>query len=436
MNKRSFSIPLLAASALVASGILVTASSSSSKPPESPVDKYQKTWEHRALTIQRNLGKRALLSQSSFVSTHNSYNSSVYTTAASYWDPNHKHSIQDQLRMDVRKLELDIHWYFSMEGWPWNWGNRPLLCHGQNNHTGCSTYDRHLSKGLGEINDWIRRSENRNEVVLLYLETHLDGNYGQALSEIKRHFGDLIYRPRGSCEGIPMNITKQDILNANKQILLITSGCSGHEWSQWVFSGIADKRGFPESNASGFRSYPDCGSGKFSRADYDRYLIRFYEDRTNLTDWFGGGSGKITTSNIGEMMKCGVGSAGMDQLAPTDGRLYNAVWSFDVNEPNDWGGNEDCAEQWGNGRWNDANCETRFRFACKNAGGQWFVTAAAGRWVEGPAVCSRETGGSYQFAVPRDGYDNQKLLEEKQRRGASRVWLRYSDRSREGNWTE
>jgi len=431
---KQYIVQIASLTLILLAGIMLTAGGSG-PPPESPVDKYQRSWEHRALGIQRTLDLRAPLSRAVFLSTHNSYNSSEYTTAASYWDPNHNHTIYDQLRLDVRQLELDIHWYFSMQGWPWNWGKKPLLCHGQNNHVGCSTYDRHLKEGIKEINNWIRRSENRNEVIMLYLEEHLDGHYSEALNVIKAYLGDLIYRPVGSCQGIPMNISKADILNSGKQILLITNGCSGNEWSRWVFSGIADRRGYPESNAENFRSYPDCGSARFSRDDYNNYMIRFYEDRTNLTAWFGGGSGKIYSGTMAQMMQCGVGLASMDKLTPTDGRLQAAVWSWHPGEPNNWGGNEDCAQQWGNGRWNDANCNNSYRFACRNGAGNWYVTNASGPWRLGDHYCSTETNGQYRFAVPVNGHENRLLHDLKRARGASSVWLGVSDQAREGAWT-
>lgn len=39
---------------------------------------------------------------------------------------------------------------------------------------------------------------------------------------------------------------------------------------------------------------------------YANTVVRLYEDRTNLTAWFGGGSAKTATANMPEMLKCGV----------------------------------------------------------------------------------------------------------------------------------
>jgi len=406
--------------------------SSSSKPkPESPVDIYQRSWEKKSLTQQRSLEANLPLKDSTFLHSHNTYNSAAYTTAFAYIDPNHDFSINDQLRMDIRAIEFDVHWYFSMDGWPWEWGMRPLLCHGQDNHLGCSSYDRHLSKGIDELNGFIRA--NRSEVVILYIEDHLSGHHQDALNVIKSRLGDLIYRPSSNCQDAPVNITRQQVLNAGKNIILWSGGCGTGEWQSWVY---LKNNVVPEENVSKFTSYPDCGSQYINADAYANKMVRFYEDRTNLTAWFGGGSGKTTTANMPEMIKCGVNLPGMDKISPNDGRLASAVFSWAPGEPNNYGNNEDCAMQYSSGRWNDANCANRYRFACRNSAGQWRISNASGTFADGAAVCSNETGGAYQFAVPKNGNQNQKLVDAKRAAGVNDVWIRYSDISTEGVWRE
>lgn len=46
-----------------------------SKPPESAVDRYQRSWEHKALKIQEQLQRHNPLRLATFIHTHNSYNS-------------------------------------------------------------------------------------------------------------------------------------------------------------------------------------------------------------------------------------------------------------------------------------------------------------------------------------------------------------------------
>ena len=394
-----------------------------SKPPETPVDKYQRSWEHKALKSQRNLDLNVPMKDALFVYTHNTYNSKAYRTAVRYLDPNHTYSIKDQLRMDVRAIELDVHYYFSMKGWPWEWGKKPLLCHGQGNHLGCSSYDRHLSEGIDEINSWIR--SNRSEVLISYIEEHMDNKKQDAINVIKSRLGDLIYRPSGGCKDLPINMSKQQILNAGKNIILTGAGCDHSDYGKWVFKFSKVKSG------GDIRNYPSCSTGA-NRNDYNNNLVRHWEDLTTLSAWFGSPGQKTTPTNMSYMVRCGVNLPGTDKLTPTDGRLAAAVWSWDRNEPNNWGGNEDCASQWGNGRWNDANCNNRYRFACKDSSGNWYVTRGTGPWTSGQSTCARERSGG-RFEAPANGYENELL---KAAKGGGTVWVKFSDRAREGTFVK
>jgi len=164
-------------------------------------------------------------------------------------------------------------------------------------------------------------------------------------------------------------------------------------------------------------------------------ITRVFEARTFLSTTFGDPSQPITPELMAQAMQCSLGVVGMDQLVPFDERLDAAVWSWNPGEPNDWNGNEDCAEQWGNGRFNDLNCGLAQQFACFNpAERSWRVTSASGAWTQGDNLCRQEFGSAWRFDVPKNGYDNQKLAEARQAAGASRVWLNYSDRAREGVW--
>ena len=387
------------------------------------VDDYQSSWEHRALGLQRQVDGDAPLSDVLFLSTHNSFNASAYTTVFSYWDPNHYYSIYDQLRMDIREIELDVHYYFSMKGWPWQWKTKLLLSHAQSNHTGASAYDREFAQGLREISSWIRRPENANEILIIDIQDEMEGEYDLAVNTIQGILGDLVYRPSGP-QGLSMDLTRNQILATGKRIIFISGGANHARWRQWVFTGVGDYSHFPQSNPENFRPYPDCG---FSRDMYDNYLVRYFEDRTNLSAMFSDPGEPITADTVREMARCGVNIISMDKLEPFDGRLRNAVWSWDVNEPNNWN-NEDCAEMWGNGRWNDAACAASRRFACKNPdSGEWRVTQASGQWSDGAAACSSEEGGSFLFDVPVNGYENQKLNDARKAAGASSVWLNLAE---------
>lgn len=402
------------------------------KPKLTPIQKYQQGWVHKAIKSQREMQRAIPLSLNNMIQTHNSYNSSKYRTAVSYYDPNHVLTMYDQLQMDARILELDLHWYFSMEGWPWNWKKKILLCHGQSSHMGCSSHDRTLEKGLEEINRFIRESKNRKEVLIIYLEDHVDGQYYELSRILTAYFGDLIYRPNNKCDTISQTVSPQDVINAGKNILLITDGCrDSNNLGAIAFAGTAGRNGFLQSNIQDFTFSP-C---KWSMASAQKYISRIYEDRTRISKYFGGITKHIWGYEIQEMFRCGVGIPGLDKLEVNDQRLTDFVWSWAANEPNNYGGNEDCAVMHF-GLWNDDNCNSRHRFSCKNSAGEWKVTQGSGPWTSGKSTCTKEFGSQFQFASPTTATEKQKLFDTKMQSNKNvRTWIAANDRASEGAWT-
>ena len=116
-----------------------------------------------------------------------------------------------------------------------------------------------------------------------------------------------------------------------------------------------------------------------------------------------------------------------------DGRLAAGIWSWNSGEPNNVN-NEDCASQWGNGRWNDARCSNYYAFACEDDNRNWAVSASQGQWSYGISACS-SLGGSYAFSTPSNSQDNEKLKIAKAAMGYSTVWLNHNDQASEGVWS-
>src|SRR5215207_3649740 len=95
---------------------------------------YEKGWTHRALTLQRGLNDNVPLARATIPHTHNSDNSSVYAPPTlTNLDPNQIYSITDQLRMDIRAIELDLHWVPSLYGSAKTGFKAVTLCHGNVN---------------------------------------------------------------------------------------------------------------------------------------------------------------------------------------------------------------------------------------------------------------------------------------------------------------
>ena len=66
---------------------------------------------HRALQFQYDLAGDVPLRNTPWIGTHNSFNTPTEDPSVSHTDSNQQLSLTEQLDVDVRSLELDIHWF-------------------------------------------------------------------------------------------------------------------------------------------------------------------------------------------------------------------------------------------------------------------------------------------------------------------------------------
>jgi hypothetical protein len=388
---------------------------------------YENSWVHRALTLQRQLDDKAPFLRELFPHTHNSFNSSAYMLTVTQSDPNQLYSMRDQLRMDIRAIEMDLHPQPLVQS-PLTPATDVVLCHGQPEavgpiviHVGCS-WDRPFTDGLLELRGWLSESANTNEVVLLYLENNLDNDPGAhaiAAQDIERILGPLVYRPddhgAAPCAPMPMNTSRAQVRAAGRRVLIV-GNCGPGAWGTWVH-----ERGplWDESGSDVGNDYPDYPACKAQRAalHYDTHLIRRYEDSTALSNTVGGtilaagGPGEVTAVEARRMARCGVNLIGFDQLYPQDPRLAQIVWSWAPDEP--VAGAGDCAAQGPDARFHAVSCAQPLPLACLDGAGAWHVAA----------VCPT---GSH-LSVPVNGYDNEQLREAKAVAGVATVRLAYAN---------
>ncbi|MCU0662470.1 MAG: hypothetical protein MUC50_09120 [Myxococcota bacterium] len=396
----------------------------------SSVSDYQQTWAYKALELQGKLDSYAPLGKATFVTTHNSYNAGVYSQNGSYIDPNQKLALYDQLEIGVRALELDVHYTTSSTGfWPWQWRIRKeLKLSHANGNWGAHPNDRFFREGLDEIRRWL--IAHRDAVLIVYLEDQMKGQYDRAIAEMNSTIGEFVYKP-DSCQSLPMDLTKAEVLAANKQILLIGGNCATDGWARYVFK---DHFSSTESLES-FEPYPVCEAGDKSAQYLQSHLVRIYEDSTKLSAAFGDPGPRIQAEDAAAMAQCGIGAIGLDQVVPFDPRLKAQIWSWGENEPNDASG-EDCAVQRGDGRFNDLACGLRRQVAGQDLGtGEWVITRGLYTWDKAAAGLEQEFPGQrVVFAVPVNGYENAKLFDLKTSLGIPEVWLNYSDKAVENDW--
>jgi len=416
---------------------------------EARIAAYQSTWVHRALSLQRALAAGAPLLEELIPHTHNSFNTSRYDVpdpsnpshfpTLTNQDPNQVYSITDQLQMDVRAIEIDVHWVPS----PWGPGYQVVACHGssepvgagQNVHVGC-TDDQPFSSTLRELRAWL--DAHPGEFVLVYLENQLDGStagHERAGQLLAANLGSLVYKPPADqpCAEMPVHTSAADILASGAQVLLV-GNCGAADgaataWGQWMHSRgpTWDESGDPTGYGAS-----QCAADLAERNGAEPRFRRYFEEVT----WLGtmgdtappatsaaGHVTPITADATAQMVRCGVNIIGLDQLTPEDPRLPALVWSWAPGEPAAAG----CAYQDGDSRFHLAACDSSAgprHFACVDPAGAWLETVATGTWDAGAASCAAEFAGS-TFGVPVNGWRNQELFAAKAAAG-DEVWLNYS----------
>lgn len=377
------------------------------------------SWVHRALAFQYALGEALPFRDAPWIGTHNSFNSTSEAPTLSHTDSNQQLSLADQLALDVRSLEIDVHWSPSPRGGGLD--GAPVVCHGQEQqgvHVGC-TSERLLGDVLAEVGGWLRRPENRREVLLLYLEDHLDGNHAAGREVLDATLGSLVFRAGANdadCRSLPLTLTRRAVLDAGAQVVIV--GDCGTGWNTRVFKWGGDVR--VEERPKGYTA-ENCGG--VSRATHATRLVRFYEDSTWLTptaatvsqNRLASADDGITPQTAAAMTRCGVDLIGLDQLLPGDARLPSLVWSWAAGKPAAADGG--CALQGDGGRWATGACARPRPAACRTADGGWTVTAAPVAFADAAAACAE---GGHRFDLPRTGFDNARLRAVAP---AGEVWL-------------
>jgi hypothetical protein len=393
------------------------------------VQAYAKTWLHRAASFQYRLGHGLPFLRTQWLGTHNSFNSVNGEPTASHTDSNQQLSLTQQLNIDMRALEIDLHYVPSLAS---GGSKAVVVCHGRGPdqaNFGCTT-EPLFSQVLPEIAAWLKA--HPSQVLLLYLEDELGdaAGYAQTVatlnSVLKRADGSsLIYRPSPSettskgCANLPLGISRDDVRARGAQVVLVGNCRAG--WASDVYSW--DDNHVESGSTPGYRPYPACDA-TYSRSVYDSKLVRYFEDSTFVAQAIDptrspaqAETQMLTPARVSSMTRCGVGLLGFDQILPHDGRIDASIWSWANGEPNSSGGR--CGLQRADGRWVTDLCSARHPAVCRSAGGGLTLTPRAVPWAAAPAACR---GAGASFDLPRTGYENSTL---RATAGSQGVWLRY-----------
>ncbi len=440
-----------AAAAATAAATMATAADPASYCKKDQGCDYLESWAVQAVRLQNHIDVDAPIKRAVLPHSHNAFNAKKdgYHT-----DPNHVIGVKRQLETGVRSLAYDIGAYPSRSAYQSTHSIR--LC-----HKVCSDADVFLGEGLRTLRDYIESDEGKDEVLFLQIELNMPpGNKGDYVNDIRKkivdELGDYIYRPPGGAcsdwnEVVAQSVTKAAVRAAGKNIVINgAKGCYNDKFQSWVFKGTWSKSVNFGTDQPSLSPYPSCVYGtKFTAADIQADFFRSFNDGTALgVIDTGSQSVEVSSLSADQMEKargCGVNALGPEPLDDWMGRWKAQVWSWDEDEPAPPFGRygrgpadnaNDCALHSSGGRFSDASCGTARRFACQHPDTRaWKITSASKAWSQGAATCTAEYGSDgYVFAVPVNGYENNQLVDAKLAAGVARVWLHYSDISREGEW--
>lgn len=378
------------------------------------VDDYHNSGYGRALQHQRQLNLDVPLAEQNFWGTHNTFNSSAH----GYPFPNQLLSVGAQLRLGAQFIEFDVHdmWNPVSGSWPWEsdyWEDTLYLCHGVCDITNDSTF----SHGLGSwLRPFLQDPDYADQVLILYLEDHAESEeHGKMAGELEDEIGPWIYES-GGCQDIPSTLTPRDVLNAGKRVVIwADGGCSGNgHLRDMVFTGLGAVERHFESKPIG--------------CDFDSH----------------DGCDDIEPSEAGDLFESGANFMAYDLIEVGEVDLEAIAWSWAAGEPNNSGGQEDCAIQsagspnpWFDGdQWQDRRCDESHRVACQSwFDERWEVTSIAVPFHLAQRQCELELGWTYFFSAPINAQDNLLLSYVKDDAGASEIWVNASDHAMEGRWT-
>ncbi len=394
-------------------------------------------WARQALALQYELSSDVGYRDAPWVGTHNSFNSPAEVgDTVSAGDPNQQITIVEQLNLGVRSIELDIHWFTR----PGSSGKAVVVCHARGaseGHAGCTT-EPTLDQVLDPIIAWLRDPANADQAINIHLQDELENatGYDAAAAILQQKLGTLLFRPSppaaGGCSALPFDLSRDDVRAAGAQVVLVSDCGPGSDWPTVIFDwGEAHEEGRP----LGYRDYNDCDQ-ELPRAIYKQKMIRYFEDSTRLTEGIAQGGGaerrdRITPEVAASMARCGVDLIDLDQLVPEDPRFEALVWSWAAGQP----ARGRCAVQRISqalpfGRWRSKRCGNELPVACRKSSGKWMVSVAPVGAAAARAACKRRNA---THAVPRTGFEVQRLRQRMERKRISSVWLGY--RKQDGAWT-
>jgi hypothetical protein len=352
-------------------------------------------WVSETIKFQREMQADLPLNQISFLWLHNAFNN----RSDGYTFPNHNYSVTDLLDLGARVFEVDTHLI----------GKRIRLCHGKYSHAGCSLLDRLYFNIIEELNIWIRKEENKNEVVILKIQDQSDGRHDLVELPLMHHLKDLILLSSDH-KGKHEYPTLNEMRKVGKRLVILggpfpySVAKIGKRTAIKNFDSRLCQFTNDEGNEVLWTHDPTFEGGKskeWQSVYWDGTVYPFFWDGEKET-------GKITPELVKKIVECNITGLEIDMMSPE--HAYNFIWTWEENEPKNWNKEKRCAFITKNGRWKSGSCESKRSFACQSEKnpGIWAVTRYQGSFEEGKEACQRERF-QFKFSHPQNGWENARL---------------------------
>lgn len=332
---------------------------------------------------------------------------------------NHWLSVTDQLRMGIKQLEIDVHWFLG----------EARICHASNVNVepinnfvklieeslgikiewnsqklGCVGELRTFTDSMVEIKQWM--DKNPSEIVIIYLDNDPDflnwNKVNSLLIPIQRVFGNWTFTPMDK-ERFPNSWpSPRELLSNNKKIIFASRNVLNEEFGKYVFQPVFwNERG----GSRNFKPFPDCAP---QRTPFS--FSRLVDSAIQVGPFYNESDGIFSVKGIRDMCDCNVHYPSMDVSIPDNVKGF--IWSWDENEPK--GSGCTLLDQ----RWKIEDCGKIYHVACQSETdfSKWVISERKGTWNEAHRLCPK----GYQFSLPKNGYFNSMLKKEK-------VWLNYKN---------
>jgi hypothetical protein len=377
------------------------------------------SYTRAAIHQQGRLLTESPYANTSWIGSHNSYNSDAYGR----YNVNHYLSLAEQLELGARVLEIDVH---GGDGWAVD------VCHGVGPE--CSnTVEGGLYRLLSELKNWLKGA-GENDMVLIKLEDQLydKAAYATVRQQIESTLGDMLLRPvaSGSClKPTPASIRELRQAQPNARVLFFfynygfSQGCNSDALAAGIERVVFARGGIEPSPSHNYNYSCPAGlpnePGAISLITEDR--------RTGQTP-----QRAVPSEQILPALRCGLSAVAADKWVADDSRLYSNLWANYV------GGTAEGSVGYFQPSSDYAPYDVTFgaenhtstvsrHFICRHSNGALdYTRTGTGPWSAGQQVCSSEFPGSH-FSLPVNALEAAAFAQLLVQTGHSleRYWINY-----------